>query len=143
MSILQDRKGNMWFSTWDGINKFNGYVFRTYKAKFDNRINLTNNRVDHMYEDKYGFLWLQTYDNQVYRFDTRSEKFEHVPATEEKGGRIVITSIKMLPCGSVWLLSENEGAIRVKTDPATYRLSSEWYSDKSGVASGNACVRYL
>ena len=64
MSILQDRKGNMWFSTWDGINKFNGYVFRTYKAKFDNRINLTNNRVDHMYEDKYGFLWLQTYDNQ-------------------------------------------------------------------------------
>ena len=133
MSILQDRKGNMWFSTWDGINKFNGYVFRTYKAKFDNRINLTNNRVDHMYEDKYGFLWLQTYDNQVYRFDTRSEKFEHVPATEEKGGRIVITSIKMLPCGSVWLLSENEGAIRVKTDPATYRLSSEWYSDKSGL----------
>ena len=133
MSILQDRKGNMWFSTWDGINKFNGYVFRTYKAKFDNRINLTNNRVDHMYEDKYGFLWLQTYDNQVYRFDTRSEKFEHVPATEEQGGRIVITSIKMLPCGSVWLLSENEGAIRVKTDPATYRLSSEWYSDKSGL----------
>lgn len=39
----------------------------------------------------------------------------------------------MLPCGSVWLLSENEGAIRVKTDPATYRLSSEWYSDKSGL----------
>ena len=52
MCILQDRKGNMWFATWDGINKFNGYVFRTYKAKFDNRINLTNNRADHMYEDK-------------------------------------------------------------------------------------------
>ena len=133
MSILQDRKGNMWFATWDGINKFNGYVFRTYKAKFDNRINLTNNRVDHMYEDKYGFLWLQTYDNQVYRFDTRSEVFEHVPATEEKGGRIAITSIKVLPCGSVWLLSENEGAVRVKTDPSTYRISSEWYSETSGL----------
>ncbi len=133
MCILQDRKGNMWFATWDGINKFNGYVFRTYKAKFDNRINLTNNRADHMYEDKYGFLWLQTYDNQVYRFDTRSETFESVPATEEKGGKAVIASVKVLPCGSVWLLSENEGAIRVKTDPATYRLTSEWYSDKSGL----------
>ena len=128
MCILQDRKGNMWFATWDGINKFNGYVFRTYKAKFDNRINLTNNRADHMYEDK-----LQTYDNQVYRFDTRSETFESVPATEEKGGKAVIASVKVLPCGSVWLLSENEGAIRVKTDPATYRLTSEWYSDKSGL----------
>ena len=139
MCILQDRKGNMWFSTWDGINKFNGYVFRTYKAKFDNRINLTNNRVDYMYEDKYGFLWLQTYDNQVYRFDTRSEVFERVPATEEKGGRAVITSIKMLPCGSVWLLSENEGAVRMKTDLATYRLTSEWYSVQSGVFPGT-CV---
>lgn len=86
-----------------------------------------------MYEDKYGFLWLQTYDNQVYRFDTRSETFESVPATEEKGGKAVIASVKVLPCGSVWLLSENEGAIRVKTDPATYRLTSEWYSDKSGL----------
>lgn len=139
MSILQDRKGNMWFATWDGINKFNGYVFRTYKAKFDNRINLTNNRVDHMYEDKYGFLWLQTYDNQVYRFDPRAEVFERVPANEEQGSRAVITSVKVLPCGSVWLLSDKEGAIRVKTDPATCRLSSEWYSVKSGTLPGT-CV---
>ena len=31
MSILQDRKGNMWFATWDGINKFDGYDFRTIR----------------------------------------------------------------------------------------------------------------
>lgn len=135
MCILQDRKGNMWFATWDGINKFNGYVFRTYKAKFDNRINLTNNRADHMYEDKYGFLWLQTYDNQVYRFDTRSETFESVPATEEKGGKAVIASVKVLPCGSVWLLSENEGAIRVKTDPPPI------VSPRSGILTNRACFR--
>ena len=55
MSILQDRKGNMWFATWDGINKFNGYSFKTYKARLDNRIVLSHNRVDHMVEDKYGF----------------------------------------------------------------------------------------
>lgn len=132
MSILQDRKGNMWFSTWDGINKFNGYTFKTYKAKLDNRIDLTNNRVDQMYEDIYGFLWLQTYDNQVYRFDTRAEIFERVPATEENGRAAVVTSIKLLPCGSAWLLTEKEGAIRVKTNPSTYRLTSEWYSVKSG-----------
>lgn len=132
MSILQDRKGNMWFSTWDGINKFNGYTFKTYKAKLDNRIDLTNNRVDQMYEDIYGFLWLQTYDNQVYRFDTRTEIFERVPAAEENGRAAVVTSIKLLPCGSVWLLTEKEGAIRVKTNPSTCRLTSEWYSVKSG-----------
>ena len=109
MNILQDRKGNMWFATWDGINKFDGYDFRTYKAKFDNRINLTNNRVDYMYEDRYGFLWLLTYDNQAWRFNPRTEVFEHVPAMKEEGSRFVVTSIKVLPCGSVWLLSRKKG----------------------------------
>ena len=51
MSMLQDRKGNLWFSTWDGINKFDGYTFKTYKARPDNRIALTNNRVDNLCED--------------------------------------------------------------------------------------------
>ena len=51
MNILQDHKGNMWFATWDGINKFNGYSFKTYKARQGNLISLTNNRVDRMYED--------------------------------------------------------------------------------------------
>lgn len=72
MSILQDRKGNIWLATWDGINKFNGYSFKTYKARLDNRIVLSHNRIDHMLEDKYGFLWLQTYDNHAYRFDPRT-----------------------------------------------------------------------
>ena len=43
MSILQDRKGNIWLATWDGINKFNGYSFKTYKARLDNRIVLSHN----------------------------------------------------------------------------------------------------
>lgn len=132
MSILQDRKGNMWFSTWDGINKFDGYAFKTYKAKPDNRIDLTNNRIDQMLEDEYGFLWLLTYDAHVYRFDPRTEVFERVPATEEKGGTAAVKSIKILPGGSVWLLAEKEGAIRVKINPETYSLTKEWYTEKSG-----------
>ena len=62
-SILQDHKGNMWFATWDGINKFDGYAFKTYKARLGNGLVLSHNRVDYMAEDRYGFLWLQTYDN--------------------------------------------------------------------------------
>ena len=29
--ILQDEKGFMWFSTWDGLSKFDGYTFTTYR----------------------------------------------------------------------------------------------------------------
>ncbi|WP_373843364.1 ligand-binding sensor domain-containing protein, partial [Bacteroides heparinolyticus] len=126
MGILQDSRGNMWFSTWDGLNRFDGYTFKTYKARLGNQIALTNNRIDRMYEDRYGFLWLLTYDNRVYRFDPRTEIFEQVPSGNAGGSAATITSIKLLPGGVVWLLTEKEGAIRVVTSPDTYRLTTEW-----------------
>lgn len=100
MNILQDHKGNMWFATWDGINKFNGYSFKTYKARQGNLISLTNNRVDRMYEDRYGYLWVLTYDNRAHRFDPRTETFEQVPATGEASTYNVLT-IEVLPNGVV------------------------------------------
>ena len=36
MSMLQDHKDNLWFATWDGINRFDGYNFKTYKARQGN-----------------------------------------------------------------------------------------------------------
>lgn len=131
MSILQDQKGNIWFATWDGINKFNGYNFKSYKASQGSHISLTNNRVDYMYEDKYGYLWMQTYDNSVHRFNPRTETFEQVPASGE-GASLKITHIKILSNGTVWLLTEREGAIRVTINPKNHQLTSEMYSVKSG-----------
>ncbi|WP_373730055.1 ligand-binding sensor domain-containing protein, partial [Bacteroides heparinolyticus] len=133
MGILQDSRGNMWFSTWDGLNRFDGYTFKTYKARLGNQIALTNNRIDRMYEDRYGFLWLLTYDNRVYRFDPRTEIFEQVPSGNAGGSAATITSIKLLPGGVVWLLTEKEGAIRVVTSPDTYRLTTEWYAAETGL----------
>ena len=57
MGILQDYKGNMWFATWNGLNKFDGYSFKVYKAKLGSQIALTNDRMDQMGEDKFGFVF--------------------------------------------------------------------------------------
>lgn len=134
MSILQDHKDNLWFATWDGINRFNGYTFKTYKARQGNYISLTNNRVDHMYEDRNGFLWLLTYDNRVHRFDPKTESFEQVPAAGEEGSAFNVLSIEVKPNGTVWLLTENDGAIRITTHPEeNNRLTWDIYSLKTGL----------
>lgn len=131
MDMLQDSRGNMWFSTWNGINKFDGYTFKTFKARQDNQIALTSNRVDNMKLDRYGFIWLQTYDDRAFRFDPRTEVFESVPAEGEPGSQTAISSIKVLPDGTVWLLTRREGAVRITTDSTDYRLTSVWYSPAS------------
>lgn len=133
MSILQDHKGNLWFSTWDGINRFNGYSFKTYKARQGNFISLTNNRVDRMYEDPDGFLWLLTYDNRAHCFDPRTETFEQVPAAGQPGNNSNVNTISVLRRGTVWLLTENDGAIRVTASAQTGRLTTDIYSAKSGL----------
>ena len=135
MNILQDRRGNMWFTTWDGLNKFDGYTFKVYKAKPDNQVELVNNRADFLYEDLWGCLWLQAYDDRVFRFNPQTEVFERVPQRNEDGRSLQIASIKVLPGGSVWLLAKHEGAIRVRTDAETLEMSSTWYSTTSGLIS--------
>ena len=75
MAILQDRDGYMWFGTWDGLNKFDGYKFTTYKSHPEDSTQMRNNRVDFIYEDANGYIWFQTYDGYIFRFDKRREKF--------------------------------------------------------------------
>ncbi len=69
MSMAQDKNGNLWFATWDGINRFNGYDFKVYKASMENQLALANNRVDVIRVDDYNNVWLQTYDGQIFRLD--------------------------------------------------------------------------
>ena len=43
--IVQNKRGFMWFSTQDGLNKYNGYLFTIYKHDPDNSNSLSNNDV--------------------------------------------------------------------------------------------------
>lgn len=105
---------------------------KTYKARQGNYISLTNNRVDRIYEDRYGFLWLLTYDNRVHRFDPKTETFEQVPAAGEEGSAFNVHTIEVMPNGTVWLLTENDGAIRILTHPnENNRLTWDIYSSKT------------
>lgn len=126
MDMVQDHDGMIWFSTWDGINRFNGYDFKVYKARKENDMGWSSNRVDHLQVDKYGDVWCIAYDGRVFRFDKRMEAFTEVPA-DGAGKDLVITSILSLENGTVWLLAGKNGGIRVVPDRKTGKLVSTVY----------------
>ncbi len=111
LCTLQDRKGQMWFGTYDGLNKFDGYTFKTYKGSTDNKLTLLNYRVDRIVEDRDGYLWIQTYDGRTYRFDPRTETFLMVPQckSEFKDYKLSLKGINTLDDGSVWITGGNFG----------------------------------
>ena len=57
--ILQDSRGFMWFGTWNGLNRFDGYNFIVYKSDIQGK-NLSNNFVYSICEDKNGNIWAGT-----------------------------------------------------------------------------------
>lgn len=126
MDMVQDHDGLIWFATWDGVNRFDGYDFKVYKARQGNDLMWSSNRVDRVCVDKNGDVWCLTYDGRVSRFDKRMEHFTEIPI-DGKGKNLVITSIVTLKNGTIWLLTDSDGGVRVTTDPETGRLSTKVY----------------
>jgi len=62
--ILQDRYGYMWFGTWDGLNKYDGYNFTIYNVDEG----LSDHIVYSLLEDDEGILWIGT-DKGFNKFD--------------------------------------------------------------------------
>lgn len=114
MDILQDKKGFMWFSTWDGLSKFDGYKFYTYKIQAGDAYHMRSNRIDYIYEDQYGYIWTLSYDREAHRFDPKTERFMGIRSLEEyKDFNFTTTSILPMPSGKVWLLSEKMGCVSI------------------------------
>ena len=78
--ILKDREGYMWFSTDDGLNKYDGYNFTVYRHIPNDRNSLPSNNISILFEDNRGNLWIggsggvSVYNRQKDSFTTLSGK---------------------------------------------------------------------
>jgi two-component system, sensor histidine kinase and response regulator len=75
--ILQDSQGFMWFGTQDGLNRYDGYNFVTYKYTPNDPNCLMDNNVLSISEDKNGFIWIGTWGGGLDRFDPRTQQFKN------------------------------------------------------------------
>ena len=78
--IFQDSKGFVWIATSYGLNRYDGYRFRTYYSDATDSTTLRNNYVDYIWEDMDGRLWLRQGMNFCV-FDPKTEQTVRNPST--------------------------------------------------------------
>jgi ligand-binding sensor domain-containing protein/two-component sensor histidine kinase len=121
-SIVQDKQGFMWFGTWNGLNRYDGYKFKLFKHEAGYPKSLSGVYVYALLKDHSGNLWVGT-DGFLDRFDPETESFTHYkldkPSTN--GLSSIVIHISEDSGGKLWLSTRN-GLFRL--DPNTSELKN-------------------
>ncbi len=75
--ILQDHKGFMWFGTEDGLNKYNGYTFTTFRHNPEDPNSISSNSIQCLHEDGRGMIWIGTIGGGLNKYDPQTDEFTH------------------------------------------------------------------
>lgn len=109
-SILQTRDGYLWFSTLDGLVRYDGASFRVFNRANTKGIN--SNRIQCLFEDRDDVLWIGTEDGGL----TRHSKGVFTTYTTEHG---------LLNNTVLQIRQAKDGALLVMTVAGLMRFDSE------------------
>ena len=106
--IVRDGHGMVWFSTSDGLYRYDGYDFRNFKSHSGDGVNMPSNNISSMYTSSEGSIWCIV-GGRVFLFDTRTYYYIDVMADYEQqhGQTYRISKVRSLPCGTTWLFAED------------------------------------
>ncbi|UVW26866.1 two-component regulator propeller domain-containing protein [Massilia sp. H6] len=122
LTILQDRRGFMWFGTQAGLNRYDGYRMTVFRNDPDREDSIPDNYVMAAHEDAQGRLWFGT-KGGLTRFDHASGKFvRYAPSADgaaRAGNRSVLAMIAAAG-GGLWLAT-GDGLLHFDTVSGRFR----------------------
>ena len=125
MDMLQDKKGFMWFATWDGLSRHDGFRFKNYKVRPSDHYSILSNRIQQLYEDTFGRIWFESYDGEIHCLNPVTETFWGPQLISElKSKNYRFTRIYIAPSGKVWLWTASDGAVVINDSLFNYTLFS-------------------
>ncbi|MCX7986454.1 MAG: response regulator [Bacteroidales bacterium] len=74
--IFKDSRGFVWIGTIDGLNRYDGYSFVTYRHSNIDTNSISDNFISTIVEDKEGNLWIGTQGGGLNCYDPRLERFQ-------------------------------------------------------------------
>ncbi len=122
-NILPSKSGFLWFGTWFGLFRYDGYRLKEYMptAQWDDKP-INAYKISCLFEDKAGILWIGLYSGGLFRFDPLTEQGtvyqfrQNDPATLSEN---TVHCIAEDPYGNIWA-GTRQGLNRL--DPRTGKV---------------------
>lgn len=106
--LVQDSRGFLWIGTQDGINKFDGYGFTTFKNDPNDTLSISNNYINTIIEDNEGNIWIGT-KKGLNKFDPYTGSFTRFVKEDKNLNTLLENSVYNL-------YQDKQGYIWIKTD---------------------------
>lgn len=107
LGINQDKEGNLWFATYDGLNKYDGYNFTVYRHQYKNPKSIANDITRCVVIDDDNRIWIGTRDG-LSLYNRRQNEFSNFYYKKE-GQNVAVMNI--VPLHKDWLMIGTAGGI--------------------------------
>ncbi|MFM7854523.1 MAG: two-component regulator propeller domain-containing protein, partial [Flammeovirgaceae bacterium] len=130
--IYEDRSGNLWIGTGEGLNKFDSAnkTFEHFTRQPENAAGLSSDYVTCIYQDQSGFFWIATYGGGLNKFDpvTKTfQRFTHDPKKEGSLSNDIVSCVYQDRSGILWVGTYGGGLNRL--DRAKNKFTSFTMND--------------
>jgi len=138
-SIFQDSQGWMWFGTFYGLNRFDGYDFNHYLPSESDSSSIKGRFIRAIMEDGEGNLWIGT-ESGLNLYDRTLDRFSHlfILNGDENYNLSPIHSLLEGPDGLIWIGTED--GLFYLDKKINQIFNTKNYSEK---ISANLCVNSM
>lgn len=129
--MYQDSKGFLWLATLNGLSRYDGNSFLTFRPESGEKVSLADNRIYDLTEDKNGFLWISTTPELFSCYDLQRACFVDYTGTgalEQNYSAVFIAAN-----GDVWLRHSANGCRRIVHQEDRKMVSTEFKTERGNL----------
>jgi len=121
--IIQDHLGFLWFTTQNGLVKYDGYTFKMYTPEPNNPHSISTRNPFVVLEDHLGNLWISSMGEGLIKFDRDAEIFKSYTHDDNDPNSIISDEVYVLcedNAGTLWLGMVREGMEKFNRETETF-----------------------
>lgn len=117
LSLYQDHAGFMWIGTENGLNRFDGHHFISFRFDPDDSTSINNNWIYSIHEDQERNLWVGT-QRGLNRLNRTTGQFERIEVRETNGlpANFEVSEIFEDDQGILWIIANENFLLKIQPD---------------------------